>query len=250
VTFSDFFVLLQEGLSTLKFTVPSNRSFVSPEIQQQLLQGFYNPNFCLPIYQGQIKMQLTSLFPGSKFKAVNDTMINESVGFPNRVQVHYAPSGFGKTFVNSVVATHEYTIYITCTPASSTMAIWEDRTFKSFHRQLKSLIEDNNNHILYGDQLICRFLLARLCHLLVLKTRQPNMTAKEFYLRQLNDNQSEMDSIYDIVEKLTSNLTLDCLKTLMKSVINELNFLKISKFRVVVDEANTLASPSFSRFLT
>jgi hypothetical protein len=61
----------------------------------------------------------------------------------------------------------------------------------------------DNNHIIHGDCLILRFILARLVHLYLLLNYKKDLTPEEYYLSQLNGFQDFMVNVYNYVEITT-----------------------------------------------
>jgi hypothetical protein len=109
--------------------IPSKSIFNDPNRVDKLLGPFRK--VVLPIYRGCINMQLINLFPELLTK-INQDLIQRSIRDSNRVQVHFAPSGVGKTCVNSVVSCSQFTIFVVCTKSSRKFsdqtAIWDDKT--------------------------------------------------------------------------------------------------------------------------
>jgi hypothetical protein len=134
----------------MKIEIPSTIKYTNKTKQEELLKDFNKKGVILPLYESSIDMSLDFLF-NELYCDINKDLIeiNEN-DTTNRLKLYLGPSGIGKTFINSAISVKKFTIYSICSSFSEKIKFWTDKTFKLFIKKME-VLENNNDHILYGD---------------------------------------------------------------------------------------------------
>jgi len=229
---------------------PSLESFVDKTRQSELLRGFNKDGVQVPIHSSRINFLYSGLFD-EKHKIgvggeVRKQLLDEKS--MDRLLLHFAPPGSGKTFGNIKYACKFPSIYVMCNAGLATGSIWKDASFSIFQQKMGILLA-KNEHIIEGDSCILIFLIARIFYYRFLLQKFKDLTPTEFLIAQMNGYQPFLVDIckrtYAKLNRLSYEEILKVLDNLMRPLINV-------GLRLIIDEANVISdvSKTGERFLT
>jgi hypothetical protein len=218
--------------------------------QSELLGVFNKKNINLPIDKNSINMNLINICSNDIIENKTSDIIQQIINNKNKFKINYSPSGFGKTFALTSVSIKEISIFCICN--ADKLSNGTRSSDSSFYQFFSTILKFNqNDYIFHYNNIILKFILVRITYLyLQLLKNEKNLTPKNFYISQINDNQKHLLGLYNFIEKNLKNISNNCLENLIKEISLKIKNKKIEKINFILDESNYLLRGSENKYIS
>jgi hypothetical protein len=208
--------------------VPKLAPLFNSSIQQEKLSKFNNPSVQLPIINGNIAMDKTTLNPALWTDDVKNYV--EAVTSHRLIDIHMKISGAGKTARIMSIATNIYTTYISGDTRTTKN---DDPTYAYFFDTLQTMTP--LDRVLNLRREIVIFYLARFLYLKILMRGYIGLTPTDYFLCQ---SRSETAMVYRGVRSYVERYNLTEIHSILRETIQSCSV----QHAFVIDETQAMAS--------